>query len=449
MIRDEYLTYAGAQSAFRNWRPESDIFFELVFAVLVTVFVYQLTKLLLEVSLGQKRKGEIVISDLYVYMVVSGLSFSAVVSNIRSLFRGKQDDSQEERSPSYGLLSSKSARTARVLAKFVLLVLSIPGIHILGIFLSIETETDLSFKDVNFGGLAMGLREDRSNIKMNRASSCPKVLTRFGHGETGTSDFFRCYTMTPPIPFDNEDNLQAGRFIAILRSSSNNIGVTIVTPGKRWISFLTLNVNDGKQTYLLKNTLSSDQRSRIFESGVRELVAPCNSSLQTRGIDISWVIPPSLENEPKQDILRVLVECPGYDETHLAQVGNDMLNNVSFVQTERFEVSESFVSEEFVPADDLIFFRRRGSNASLLAMLIITVIVILARVLVGFVLSIEGPFALEVIIKDRFGLKCCDSMLQYEQKVNYGKHSVDTIPKIYAPSDDVETCSSSQTEPEC
>lgn len=453
MFRDGYLTYAGAQSAFRNWRPESDTLYELIFAVLVTVFVYQLTKLLLELSLGQRRKGEIMISDLYVYMVVTGLSLSALVSNVLSLCRGIRGDTGEERSAGHGAVSHKPGRAVQVVVKFMLLLLCIPSIHILGIFLSIESESELSFKDVHFGGLGMGLRED-ANLKTNNFSTCPKVKTSLAQGETGVCDFFRCFTMSPPIPFDNEGKLENGSFIAILRSSTDNVGVTIVAPGKRWISFLTLSVNDGNQTYILKNALSSEQRSEIFEAGVRELVARCESPKWRRDIDISWVIPPSAPNEPQQDILKVLVECSGYDEAHNVRVATGMLDRVSFVQTERFEVYESLFSQEVVAADELSFLRRRGSNASLLAMVISSVTVIVCRIVLSLFLNNEGAFALEVIIKERFGLRCCDSMLQYEQKVEYGeeiegtKTKTKTKTKMYEVVDDIESSSSSSSQAE-
>lgn len=419
MFRDEFLTYEGADSLFRNWRPESDVLYELLFGALVTVFVYQLTKLILEISLGQKRRGEMLAYDLYIYMIVSGLSLSSVISSFRFKERNYEEEIDEDESP---YSCGKSGQGVWVLGKYLVLLMLVPSIHIIGIFLGMEKERDLSFGDLKFGGLAMGLRESTSVIRTKSPfNGCHQVQTQLGQGETEMTSFFRCDSGTGVfIPFDNQDNIESGNFIAILRSSTTNIGVTVVTPGKRWISFLHLDIHDGKQPYFLRNVLTPEQRSQIFESGVRRMVEQCESPVQTRDIDISWVIPPTPENEPVQNIESALVECAGFDENKLLEIAEDMITNVTFVESEIFDVSRS-LGNEFISGDDIIFVQRRGSSVSLLVMVLIILVVVVARIVVQFVLSNEGSFALDVILKDEFGLNCCDSMLQYEQPLNNGR----------------------------
>lgn len=446
MIRDNHLTYAGVDSVFRNWRPKSDVLYEIIFSVLVTVFVYQLTKLFLELCLGQRRSGEISVSDLYIYVIVSALTFSSVISFFRSLFHSEQDT--EQLSPSSSMSSDKSGRPARMFTKLAMLLLAVPGIQILGVFLGVEGETDVSFKDVSFGGLAMGLTEEMPRIGEHNSSRCQKLEARLDHGETQTTNFFRCYGISDALPFKNGNNLMAGSFVAFLMSTSTNIGMTVVVPGKRWISFLSLDINDGKRPYFLRNVLTLKQQSRIFESGVQEMVKPCSSAVETKGIDVSWVFSPQAESNSQQKVISVLVECAGYEEDHLVKVAYGMLRNVSFVSTDGFDIAESITGEKFVSGKDLVFFRRRGSNASLLAMLITTLVVIAARVIVGLVLINEGPRALEVILKDHLALKCCDSMLQYEKKVHYTCHREESNVKNSSCSSDIENCCTTETETE-
>ncbi|CAN8074816.1 unnamed protein product [Agarophyton chilense] len=444
MIRNDHLTYAGAESVFRNWRPQDDSIYEMVFSALITVFVYQLAKLVLELCLGQKRSGEIPVSDLYLYVVLSGLSFSLVVSSFRSIIQLAQE--AEDLSLSTAMKSKQSRRTAWTVGKFALLLLAIPSIQVVGLFFGVEGETDISFKDVNFGGLALGLVKDVPTITQNNTSRCQKLETRLGHGETERTNFFRCYGISEPLPFETGANLGAGSFLVFLMSTSTNIGLTVVVPGKRWISFLSLDINDGKNPYSLRNVLSLEQKSRILEVGVQKMVKSCPSAVQTKGVDVSWVFPSLTESESEQPRLSVLVECADYDENHLVDVAFGMLNNVSFIHTDHFDVSESINAEEFVSGDDLVFFRRRGSNASLLAMLIATVVVITGRIIVGLVLYNEGPKALEVILKDGLAVKCCDSLLQYEQIVHYTSEREKSNGGNSCFWSDTETCSSGHTD---
>ncbi|KAI0559815.1 hypothetical protein FGB62_136g00 [Gracilaria domingensis] len=442
MIRNNQLTYVGADSVFRNLRPQSDLLYEIIFAVLVTVFVYQLTKLSLELLLGQRRTGEIPVSDLYIYVILSGLTFFSIISFLRSLFQPAQD--AQELALSTAMKSKMSGRAARMVTKFALLVLAVPGIQVLGLFLGLEGETLVSFRDVKFGGLAMGLVEDQSRNRKNDSSRCQKLETRLGHGETGVTDFFRCYGITEPLPFDTGNNLKAGSFVVLLSPTSTNIGVTVIVPGKRWLTFLSLDINDGQKPYSLRNLLTFEQQSRIFEHGVREMAKPCSSAVQTRGNDVSWVFPAQPESLSEQRLLSVLVECAEYNEDHLVKVADGMLSNVSFVQTDHFEIAESINAKNFTSGDDLVFFRRRGSNASLLAMLITTIVVITGRIVVWCLLINEAPKALEVILKDHLGLKCCDSMLQYEQKVHYRSHG--QKPKLPSLISDIDSFSTAETE---
>lgn len=428
MLLNNYLTYAGADSVFHNWRPQSDILHEIIYSVLVTMFVYQLTKLCLELCLGQRQSGEIPVPDLYMYVGLLGISFSSVVSFFRSFMRLGQDSEPVSFRPV--VKSRKSHPNARMIIKFAILLLAVPGIQVLGLFLGVEGEKDVSFKDVNFGGLALGVVKGELRTTHNDSSRCQKLEARLGYGETERTFFYRCYGITNPLPFETGKNLRPGTFIVFMTSTSTNIGVTVVVPGKRWITFLSLDIHDGTNSYYLRNTITAEEQFQIFEKGVQEMLKTCPSAVQSRGIDISWIVPIQNESGADQPGPSVLVECPEYNEDNIVNIAYGMLSGLSYVSTDDFEIAESLNAEEFISGNDFVFFRRRGSTASLLSMLIATIVVISSRVVVGLLLVNEAPKALEVILKDHLGLKCCDSVLQYEQKVRYRDQEEKAVGKI-------------------
>ncbi|CAN8064591.1 unnamed protein product [Agarophyton chilense] len=415
MLRDGYVTYADAAIRLQNWRPRSPLFYEALFSISMTCLVYQVTKLALEVCLGQRRRGEMRLSDFCIYNVVSSFSFSSIFS---TSLNGRRFGAVEDRTKR-SAIDTPGSFSSRIIpvAKYTFLLFAIPGIQILGIFLSVETESEVSFKNAKFGGMGMGMHDERFKMRLKGTGECLKAESSLAIGENVMSDFFRCHMQFPPIPFDNEEHLtDKGTFIVILRASPVDIGVTIVVPMQRWISTLHLDMYDRKKSYQLKNMLTLTQRREIFERGIEKMSETCLSPVLDRDIDISWVIPPV----PQHAILSASVECGTYDPEFIAHVGSRMLENVTFVEAERLELRESSATSfVFRSGDDIVFFRRLQSYALLAPTVISVFACFCARLLVRLRLYVDAPLAMEMILKERFGLKCCDSMLQVEQTVYY------------------------------
>lgn len=410
MLSEDGVTYPGASSAFRNWQPENSFLYELLFAGLTTCLVYQLTKIVLDVGLGQRTRGEILITDLNQFIQVSNFSFRSILSSfgckgsvVRRRFHGKVASCPAETH------LEKSIKVS-VVAKYLLLLLAAPVIHMVGIYLSVEGEKVVSFGDVRFGGVALGISEKGDIFESHPGSFCPPARTKYARGETPLANFYRCFGFGD-FPHDND--FANDTFVLMLRGSWIDMGFTIVSPSRRWVSFVYLDMHTGETPYRLRNTVSYNEFEQMFERGLAQMMAVCPSGLRSN-VNSDEYIPPA----PGQWVVSAKAQCKNYRSQQIEGIATSMLNNVSMVDTDEFEVSR-FANETFSLGDDLDLLVRRSSTATFLSMLIAAAIAIIVRLIINLVFNNDAHLAVEAILKDRLGMKCCDSMLQAENLVHF------------------------------
>lgn len=247
MIRDGVITYPGADSAFRNWQPDNPFVYELLFAALTTCLVYQLTKIVLDIGFGQRKPGNLLISDLYQFVMVSNFSCRSILSSLgcrgfvaRRRFHGSGTECQAKPLPEKTLHIS-------ALVKYFLLLVAAPVIHMVGIYLSVERQKVVSFADVEFGGVAFGISDDDPIVDAaQKRAYCPSFRMRYARGETPLAEFFRCFGIGS---FQHANDFADDMFVLMLRVNSWDMGVTIVTPSRRWISITFLDMHTGDSPY--------------------------------------------------------------------------------------------------------------------------------------------------------------------------------------------------------
>lgn len=410
MISEGVVTYPGASSAFRNWQPENSFLYELLFAGLTTCLVYQLTKIVLDIGLGQRMRGEMLITDINQFILVSNLSVKSILSSFgckgivaRRRFNGKDLSCSAKKELEEDIHVS-------VMAKYLLLLVAAPGIHIVGIYLSVETEKVVSFGDVKFGGVALGISENGPIIESRPGSYCPPVRATYARGERPVANFYRCFAMRP---FEHDNEFERDEFVLMLRSNSLDMGVTIVTPSRRWISFIYFDMHTGETPYRLRNTMSKNEGKEMFEWGLKQMMAVCPSGIRSTA-NASEYIPFALG----QWVISAKAKCSNYSPQLIEEIGISMLRNVTMVETEKFEVSR-FANETITLGDDINLLIRRGSAINFLSMLIAAAIAIAVRLIINVVYTSDAHVAVEAIIKDRLGMKCCDSMLQAETVIRF------------------------------
>lgn len=279
------------------------------------------------------------------------------------------------------------------------------------IYLSAEREKVLSFRDMEFGGAALGISNNGPLSDAEPGSFCSPLRTKYARGEAPLADFYRCFASAD---FPENNDFANDTFHLMLTGNPRDSSVIILTPSRRWLSFLSLDMSTGETPYRLRNTLSYNEGSKLFERGIAQMMAVCPDGTRSN-VTASEIVTHTI---PDQWVISAKVQCENYSPQQIGGIGKSMLKNVTMVHAEKFEVSK-FANEPFTLGDDLDFLIRRDSSAIFLSMVIAAAVAITVRLIINSVLTNDAHIAVEAILKDRLGMKCCDSLLQAENLLFY------------------------------
>lgn len=120
-----------------------------------------------------------------------------------------------------------------------------------------------------------------------------------------------------------------------------------------------------------------------------------------------------------QWILSAEVRCANYSPLKIEEIGGSMLDRVTIVNADKLEVNTKPYFEGFSLDDDLELLTRHGSTATFLSIALAATIAVIVRVGIKMLFNNDAHLAVEVILKDRLGMKCCDSMLHAENLVHF------------------------------
>lgn len=103
-----------------------------------------------------------------------------------------------------------------------------------------------------------------------------------------------------------------------------------------------------------------------------------------------------------------------------------MTGPITLVNDEKFEVLElrdpqsgKMEDPAFESGETFPLLKRRSTIASFLTLSIAVLCVAFLRVLTNIFANNDIYIGIELVSKDKFGLNCCDSMLQNTHKVQY------------------------------
>lgn len=472
MFNNGSITYGATESVFGMWRPKSEILHALLVSALTTLLSFQVTDIMFDIFFGLKPHGRSKASNMQILRLARRNSplaifrnvfpyaenWNALVSPQNQRHHEKQyvtdmhsDTSSSDNHPPTRLHSSR-------LFKLIFIVMVAPLANVMAISLTLERDSFLTFKEAEFGGLAMGLRPEpepgTGQTTENEVHNCRLVPVKTSEGEDALIKFFECFgrPVARSLDFDN----QAAVFVSKVTANTVAIeiygGIVGVAMSKSMM--MSASTPDKKNTtvYFLKSNFSRNDAKELVNYGM-ELLAPyCKESISRAsgfqgfpdGIDESGRY--RAEFQFYKDIL-----CPGLSVKKKDEIPDDSWREVAMKMTsrigtknsEKLEVAQAgkirdetikfddgeFTAEDaealdklYQVTDNLVFLKRRRSYASDLALCVLVASVLVVRIVTWLVTRNDVKKGIELVVRSGLGLSCCDSLLCCTDViVNYGK----------------------------
>lgn len=315
--------------------------------------------------------------------------------------------------------------------KLAILLAAAPLANLLAVFLTVESDRKLTFRDVGFGGVAFGLNQNFSKADAELSGEvCIEYSTALSDLEISAATFYYCASASHTI------NQVEPRGASVLRMSYGKDGGGKPTPKEavvvefelapnlvRTAVHADLRDNEGR-VWRVKTKLTDVEMVRqLFASGVQMFKDACQLANQT-------VLDESIYREDISDggdawEFEWEVKCTYGTETAKTLVENGLLR-FTLVESDKLEVipiddevEERDAGVQTRDAEGFVFVERRRSFMTVGVLGICVIVVVVVRVIVRAVTRNDVHLGIELVLKDTLRLQRCDSMLQNERQIDY------------------------------
>lgn len=451
MIRNHRITYDSSLPFIYTWRPESDFLFAISVAVITTVLAYQTTGIVFDLLLGIKKKGVTCARDIQLLLLIQAVSLRPLIrslflptDNIPSLTKSTMENCERKTFLSKPQLRGTLA--PRFLFRLIVGLLVAPIVSAIAIVLSLERDTDLTFAEAKFGGLAVGIAaagEHTWDKVSNFAIASRPCFSTTAYDRSST-DFtiwlenvvkFSHVKVQKSLFEEGRDNLILGMsnetamvevFAHDWNYSASHIYYRVVTSSGSMTSSSSGTYKKGPGIHspfkFIKLEISQSDVDRLADFGAELLEAHCgyDSSLRERASGI--------ELYRYQYSAARIVPCKktGAGDgalVHYEDIINEMAKRVTFVNSPNITLLDTTEEghRENVP-DDVVLLTRRQSYVSFILMLILTIVIVFLRVVVAMLTNNDVARCLGLIVRETFGIPWGDSMLPHkDMHISYGK----------------------------
>lgn len=210
-----------------------------------------------------------------------------------------------------------------------------------------------------------------------------------------------------------------GRYFCTLRCATLGVFMLRLTTNRNGVgSNIHADIRYDGTVYWIKPTLSYANAKRVADRGAQVANLLCGAREQEIGIEpdsfvgysklVDW--PNGLSFQDQLEVHQAMAELVTYQEAPKLEVVRFL--DITF---------DGKTPTPYVNGDGLLLFRRSRGRASVPILAIVTAALVVLRIFIRFFAYNDFPVAIEVLIRDRFGLFACDSMLQNNTRVDYRK----------------------------
>lgn len=398
------FSYSGDENWLMSWEYAHPQLSVQVGALIATLFAFQLSALIFDILLGIKARNLSSASDLHMILLARSLSPLAILSNlfrldfISRLYYGRDIPVSSEIARDSGRIKFAAA------VKFLVIVSLFPLCNIAAIVLSLRKETTLSFRDVQFKNVALGVARDPGNLIFTAKNAKPlKLLSAMKPGDSSLAHF----TMASQRHFFENGAEEKRARLAINVDYSHTLGILAEVNGIRLSSSKTLITYTGKQLYAILATYSVEDFQFVLGSAMALMARECghlrhhHDGARTFENGVENEIECSNVTSPKNTITKTVLLIEKHvgiisaEETLLKIFDNDDIANESPTKSMK----------------DMVYLKRIRKNISLYGLLAAYGVVLLLRLICSVFLNNDTDVGLERIVKDRMGYRCCETVL--------------------------------------
>lgn len=417
----DLMSYGAPEDRLLAWEFENPQLSTLLTAFLATLLAIQLSALLSDLLLGIKTKNASTISDLHTTLLVKKSSPLAIASNLlrrdwlTRLYYGRGI-------PKSITVGRDPQRIKPAVAGKLLLLLAIaPLCNIAFVVLSLRTKTELTFKDVGFGGIGLSIFRDGNTSAITRnINSCSALSVKTKPGDTSVVQFNLCSKWL----FIPKSGNYYDATVSVTLSKNHTVIVGVAINNTQIAMWKGLTLYKNKTLYMVEENLSLAEVESLIDSVIAVLGEECdlpNANEQSE----------KFKDTAKYDVAEVVmakrITCPQRSEPE-RKISNALVvaeKNIGVAKIEEIRITEyqpelSPSTIPFSSTEEVPLIMRTRKRIRLNTALIVCAVVIILRLITTAFLNNDTDIGLERIIKHRLGLECCQSLLQKtEENVQY------------------------------
>lgn len=422
MFEDGYVVPGEQLSRIHTWQFDDPVLHAFLVGTLATLLAYQGTALLIDLFLGWKKRGEVAVADLYTLLRTEDLSFRLICQIFRkgSPVDSKQLEKEEESKKDTESEENDYRLKASSMIKLFVLLAGVPGINLLAIFLTLETDTTVSFREADFGGISYGVRPNGSGILQTRdvSADCTSLVTKLENVAQPMASFFLCVrSRVPEIPAADDPVTK----VIVEAQADGEVEFTVINSADYYLGSRRLEMQTGGLFYRIPHSITPEQAKELVKRGGNVLSEGC-----TRLSGKDETPPVVVTQEGRRIRAEQSFTCKEDKPVTMEASLIEMYSQVDAIEDSSLLVAKVEDAElglensfEFESGEDLPFYKWRGSYASFLVLSILVACFGAARLLVMLFTHNDIHVGIELIIKDQLGLKFGDSMLQNASSVQY------------------------------
>lgn len=451
MISNGELTYGSRPPALDLYSPSETPLGSIVLALVTVIISYQLTAIVLDLTLGLKYTGVATASamqTLLLFHTASPLAaFRALFprTSVRSRFKDQSSQLDD--------VHFRIWRPFPVVRLLFLLAVA-PLVNIASIVALLEDSRTMSVAEAQFRGIMLGVNRDLSVLA---DQAFEKVTNNTWRAKVQTIDTDRLLVdfIIERIEQDIAAGTDGSANLEVGFPRGAEVFLRVKTPvggmASRTLSWAVFSEGEGADThYYIRNGMTNETAAILADAGIRMLAEWCGTDPEesrqvTNPSAPTWLsvqtgrtLPCQREFGDEIDAVKSLTSELSQKVTFIGSDGLNIAVRDRLVSGDIDGVYDGF----FRRADDFLFLRRRRKYVSFLGLAVILGVSLLARLIVWCVAHNDVAQGNELMIRKLLGLSFSDSMLSCDQiTIRYGVYGdeVEVVHEgVHGPNSDEE-----------
>ncbi|CAN8064593.1 unnamed protein product [Agarophyton chilense] len=412
MIRNNRLYYSSADAPWHSVEIEHTALSSFVTSVLITLISYQTAAIVFDVVLGFKKRDEVKLKYLAITILTKYLSSPvAVLNNVfrkdwltRLYYGGDIPKSTAiSRDPEHVMM--------KTVFTLLLLISAAPIIDVVLLALAMSRTQSLNLDEAGFGAVSLGASELANSLETNDyLSICRTVPFEEKSSDLLDASFLLCES--PPLPEDEGTNA-TGFEISI---EQGRVVTRVIFQGSVILSTKYARLEAREGNFAIYANFGNGSSGRLEQTVLQLFSLYCGET------NITGVLPKKKNGQFGSEsrlISTVGISCNTSLRTEDEKRGvaiditTDLKKRLTLVSSEKFLLRNELDSQgNFTEVRNITLLQRTKKNASLFALVVSAVLLLLFRIIVRTLLANDVEEGLLDIIEEKLAVSSHTSLVQ-------------------------------------